>query len=581
MRNPGAGSVFKRLFWLFMIVVVVIYLLITGLFVRFVFQERQAEEDALSARVVSTAQLMEEQIRSVMSVQLQLFSDSRVAQMSLGLYADAYERSQLALELMDYISNTQRINSIIEDIIISFPLEGIELSVEHDFDRKDFSSPDSYRLSAMNPNQLIFHDGHVELMLAYPLGLVLDESYKPDFIIRSVLSAEHLQTSIRPLQLEEQGAFWLYRYNGQNDLLYTESELDFKVHDRWLEAWEKVDCPNDFSETVMVGGISYYITSSYIEDYNLMLVSYQNSNAIPWKMGHSLANMTIVFLIMGLLFLMLVLWANKSVSRPIRVIMDAFETVRAGHRTTRIYHDKKDEFGYMYASFNHMVDRIEELIKNVREQEALVQKAERIQLQSQINPHFLYNSFYNIKFMARNGDYDQIETFVTALAKYYRFLNKETSATIALSAEAAHMEHYIEIQQMRFGDIISVDIQPVPAEAACFKVPKLILQPIVENAYNYGLHNTLEDGRLWVRYRMEDKWLHIEIEDNGGSLTEEKITAISRQMNTFQGEALNHALTNIQRRLKLSFGDDCGMELSLGRENGMKVTLTFNTEVQL
>lgn len=564
-----------------MIVVVVIYLLITGLFVRFVFQERQAEEDTLSARVVSTAQLMEEQIRSVMSVQLQLFSDSRVAQMSLGLYADAYERSQLALELMDYISNTQRINSIIEDIIISFPLEGIELSVEHDFDRKDFSSPDSYQLSAMNPNQLIFHDGHVELMLAYPLGLVLDESYKPDFIIRSVLSAEHLQTSIRPLQLEEQGAFWLYRYNGQNDLLYTESELDFKVHDRWLEAWEKADCPNNFSETVTVGGISYYITSSYIEDYNLMLVSYQNSNAIPWKMGHSLANMTIVFLIMGLLFLMLVLWANKSVSRPIRIIMDAFETVRAGHRTTRIYHDKKDEFGYMYASFNHMVDRIEALIENVREQETLVQKAERIQLQSQINPHFLYNSFYNIKFMARNGDFDQIEAFVTALAKYYRFLNKETSAAIALSVEAAHMEHYIEIQQIRFGDIISVDIQPVPAEAASFKVPKLILQPIVENAYNYGLHNTLEDGRLWVRYRMEDKWLHIEIEDNGGSLTEEKIAAISRQMNTFQGEALNHALTNIQRRLKLSFGDNCGMELSLGQGNGMKVTLTFNTEVQL
>ena len=199
MKSQGTGSVFKRLFWLFMIVVVVIYLLITGLFVRFVLKERKAEENALFNRTVSTAQLMEEQIRSVMYVQLQLFSDSRVAQLSLGLYADAYERSQLALDLMEYINNTQRINSIIENIVISFPLEGIELSVDNGFDRKDFSTPESYHRGQNNPNQLIHHEDHVELMLFYPLALAEDESYVPDFVVRSILSHQHLQASIAPL----------------------------------------------------------------------------------------------------------------------------------------------------------------------------------------------------------------------------------------------------------------------------------------------------------------------------------------------------------------------------------------------
>lgn len=581
MKNWGAGSVFRRLFWLFMIVVVVIYLLITGLFVRFVQQERQAEENSLSARTASSAQLMEEQIRSVMNVQLQLFSDSRVAQLSLGVYADAYERSQLALELMDYIDNTQRINSIIEDIIISFPLEGIELSVQNGFDRKDFSSPDSYYRGRNNPNQLIHHEDHVELMLSYPLALAVDESYVPDFVVRSVLSEKHLQASIELLRNEEQGAFWLYRYKGQNDLLYTEDELDFEIHDKWLSLWEKIGCPDDFADTVNMDGTSYFITSSAIEDYNLVLVSYQDSNAIAWKMGNSLANMTIVFVVMGALFLMLVLWANKSVSRPIRIIMDAFETVRAGHRTTRIYHDKKDEFGYMYASFNHMVDRIEELINSVREQEALLQRAERIQLQSQINPHFLYNSFYNIKFMARNGDYEQIETFVTALAKYYRFLNKETDAVIPLSAELAHTENYIEIQQMRFSETISVDVQKLPEEVASLRVPKLILQPVVENAYNYGLQNVLEGGHLWIRYHIDENILHIDIEDNGGNMDETKIESMNRQMNTFSGDALNHALTNIHRRLQLSYGQNCGIQLSVGREKGLRVSLIFDTSTLL
>lgn len=581
MKSQGAGSVFKRLFLLFMAVVVVIYLLITGLFVRFVLKERKAEEKTLVDRTISTAQLMEEQIRSVMNVQLQLFSDSRVAQLSLGLYSDAYERGELALELMEYIDNTQSINSIIENIIISFPLEGIELSVTSGFDRKDFSSPESYHWGMNNPNQLIHHEDHVELRLFYPLALAADESYVPDFVIRSVLSGQHLQTSIAPLLNDEQGAFWLYHYKDQNELLYTETELDRQVHEKWLSAWKKAGCPEEFSDSVLVNGNSYFVISSSIEDYNLMLVSYQDSNAIPWRMGNSLANMTIVFLVMGVLFLMLILWANNSVSKPIRVVMEAFESVRAGQRAIRLHHDKKDEFGYIYSSFNHMADRIDELVENVREQEALLQKAERIQLQSQINPHFLYNSFYNIKFMARNGDTDQIEAFVTSLAKYYRFLNKETAQTISLAAEAEHMEHYIEIQQMRFSDIISVDIQKVPQEVASFKVPKLILQPIAENAYNYGFKDTLEGGKLCVRYLIDEKWLRIEIEDNGGNLTAEKAEAMTQQMNTFQGEALNHALTNIQRRLKLSFGDRCGMELSLSEGNGLKVTILLDTEMHL
>ena len=581
MEKQGAGSVFRRLFWLFIVVVLVIYLLVTGLFVRFVVKERQTEEKSLSSRVISSAELMEEQIRSVFSVQLQLFSDSRVAQLSLGLYADAYERSQLALELMEYIDNTQRINSVIENIVISFPLEGVEISVDSGFDRKDFSDPASYHRGINNPNQLVHHEDHVELMLFYPLALAEDETYVPDFVVRSVLAGEHMENSIAPLRGEDQGAFWLYRYNNRNDLLYTQNSLDYKVHERWLVSWEKAGYPRNYSKTIDVDGISYFVTSSAVDDYNLVLVSYQNSNAIAWKMGNSLANITVVFVVMGALFLSLVLWAKNSVSRPIRIILDAFETVRAGHRTTRIYHDKKDEFGYMYASFNHMVDRIEELIRSVREQEALLQRAERIQLQSQINPHFLYNSFYNIKFMARNGDFEQIETFVTALARYYRFLNKQTDAVIPLSVELDHTKNYIEIQQIRFGETIGVDVQELPEEVASLQVPKLILQPVVENAYNYGLQNVLEGGKLWIRYQLDGTILRIEIEDNGGNMDEAKIEAMRKQMNTFSGEALNHALTNIHRRLQLTYGENCGIELRVGGENGLCVSLLFNTSTEL
>lgn len=579
MKKLGTGSVFRRMFALFLLVVLVIYLVVAGLFVQYVNRERAIEENNLKSRVASSTRLIEEQIRSVANVQFQLFSDPRVAQVAHGLYSDDYERSQVILDLISYIQSTQRINSIIEDIILTFPLESIELSASDGYDRKIYTPP---KESRTNHNQLILQDDALELVIAYPLEMSLDANYIPDFMIRIVLSRDHLQSTIAPFRgNEHEGAFWIYRFEDQDTVLYDDSPLNTAVHESWEGAWLEAKKPQAYSDSIRSDGTEYFVSSAQIPDYNLLLVTYQDSDAMAWTMGNTLLNMAVIFLAMGVMFLMLILWANKSVSKPIYRIIEALETVRSGHETVRIYHHKKDEFGFIYDSFNHMVDRIEELIENVREKEALRQRAEMIQLQSQINPHFLYNSFYNIKFLAHNEEYEQIETLVTALAKYYRFLNKETDQVIALSGEVAHMENYIEIQQMRFGDMISVDIGKLPGELASFRVPKLILQPIVENAYNYGLRNTLEGGLLAVSYHQEGTQLYIDIEDNGGAMTEEKAAQISRQMNDFSGEALNHALTNIQRRLRLYYGENSGIELSVGGKKGLLVRVILDTDVRL
>lgn len=215
MTKRGTGSVFRRLFGLFMVVVVMIYAIIAGLFIQYVRHERQIEENALSNRVVGSARLLQEQIRSVINVQLQLFSDPRVAQASQGLFQDAYERSQLLLELVDYIQSTQRINSIIEDIVLSFPLEGIELSASGGYDRKDFRDPATYHVPNSGHRQLALVDGELELILAYPLSASLNENYVPDFVIRIVLARDHMQEFITPFcSTEQEGAFWIYSGEG-------------------------------------------------------------------------------------------------------------------------------------------------------------------------------------------------------------------------------------------------------------------------------------------------------------------------------------------------------------------------------
>lgn len=206
---------------------------------------------------------------------------------------------------------------------------------------------------------------------------------------------------------------------------------------------------------------------------------------------------------------------NSIVNKPLQEVVQALEAVQKGNLGIRINHRYQDEFQYVYSAFNEMAERIQELIDNVREQGRLLQNAELMQLQSQINPHFLYNSFYLIRIMAKNESYDQITAFVTSLAKYYRFLNKETEQNIPLAREAEHMQNYINIQQMRFGDKITVQMGAYPESCGDFRVPKLILQPVVENAYNYGMADILKDGMIAVGYGIREGFLYIAVEDNG------------------------------------------------------------------
>ena len=142
------------------------------------------------------------------------------------------------------------------------------------------------------------------------------------------------------------------------------------------------------------------------------------------------------------------------------------------------------------------------------------------------------------------------------------------------------MENYVEIQQMRFGERIAVSIAPVPEDAASFRVPKLILQPILENAYNHGLKDKLAGGLLRVSYRREAEYLLIVVEDNG-DFNPEQLEALRARVCDHEGEGAHHAMTNISRRLALAYGSDCGVLLAVGPLGGLQVTLKLNRTVHL
>ena len=574
MEKQGTSSVFKRLFLVFLGLVIVVYAVIAVFFLRYVQQQRKIEMTGQITRVSTSASVIEQQIRAVTNVQVQLLNDTRVKRLSLGLYGDGYERSQLILDLVSSIQTTQSMNSMIHDIILIFPGEHVSLSARDGYRRNEYDAAQFHAQSSSSTGQLSVTRGMLEMKVAYPLKNSVDENYIPDYEVRIILSPQYLNDYLESFRHKDlEGAFWVFDNGQTRKPLFTDKPSEIVMQNHWDEDWVNAGRPSAHTSQHMCEDGEYLFATKRLGEQSLILFTYQDTDVIAWGLDSTLIHMAVIIIGMGLMFWWIVVWANRAVNKPIRKIMEAFEKVRSGDMEIRIFHKSNDEFGYIYDSFNDTVEMIDALIDNVKEQKELLQNAELMQLQSQINPHFLYNSFYNIKFLAQNEEYEQIEAFVTALARYYRFINKETNLDVSLAAEVGHMENYIEIQQLRFGDKISVEKAELPENVKNMRVPKLVLQPIIENAYNYGLKDKLEGGLLRIEYQQQEQWLDIVIGDNGGAVTEEKLQQLRRQINTFEGDAANHAMTNINRRLQLSYGEEYGVKLDINEAGGLQVTL--------
>ena len=158
----------------------------------------------------------------------------------------------------------------------------------------------------------------------------------------------------------------------------------------------------------------------------------------------------------------------------------------------------------------------------------MVQRAELKQLQSQINPHFLYNSFFILHSMAKVGDLERIEEFTLMIGEYFRFITRNGEDFVALEDETRHSRMYTEIQKLRFSRRIKVQFGDLPEGLERVRVPKLIFQPIIENAYEHSLERT-EEGCLSVAFHRTGGFLQIIVE-NSGDISDQEIEQLRKRL---------------------------------------------------
>ncbi len=213
----------------------------------------------------------------------------------------------------------------------------------------------------------------------------------------------------------------------------------------------------------------------------------------------------------------------------------------------------------------------EPIEKQVRAEQRQLRKAEFELLQAQINPHFLYNTLDAIVWSAEAGNQKQVIQMVGSLSDFFRTSLNRGREIVTVREDLQHVCSYLEIQKIRYMDILEYEIL-VPEELNDYRIPKITLQPLVENALYHGIKNKRGGGKITLRGHEEKDFFTIEVEDNGIGMTEERLLAVRKGLSEkAPQESELYGLYNVNERIRLNFGDEYGIVISSEHEKGTVV----------
>lgn len=284
----------------------------------------------------------------------------------------------------------------------------------------------------------------------------------------------------------------------------------------------------------------------------------------------------VILLAMIVLFVLFGLLIRNIIAKPIGKILEGFDSVAQGDTSVRIRDTAQGEFEDIYNHFNTSIEKLDNLIVREYQAHMAAQRAEIKHLQTQIQPHFLYNAFAQMYWLCQMEGCDQAAEYALLLSGYYQYITRPggTDSMVMLSEEIEHARKYIQIQQTRFVNRLNVHIE---ADESCLNVsvPKLVLQPIIENSIKHCIER-YDECRLNVRLsvKMDDEGTILVIEDDGKMLKDEDLERQKKRLENPESSGGGNGLVNVHTRLKLSGRSD-GVMLSRSEMGGLCLTIKF------
>lgn len=365
-------------------------------------------------------------------------------------------------------------------------------------------------------------------------------------------------------------------YSASGDVIVNKSQSLASVH-TIIQALPGEVLGDRGKLNVDIHGKQYVAHYSKSEISNWYLIDYVPVEEVLEPINKS---MTMFYITLGLLILMAVMsiyYLYMKVRLPIKELIQQMYRLKRGDYKARIVKSYPNEFGVISTRFNEMSEQIGQLIEQVYLHEIRYRDAVMKQLQSQINPHFLYNCFYFITSMAKLGENDAIVAMSVNLGDYYRYTTRVENQIVSLEDELRLVNNYLSIQKLRMNRM-NYELD-VPAEMLGVRVPRLLVQPIVENAIIHGFEKMPGQVTLRVIGTIATDRYTLSVEDNGAGMTEEELEALTAKLARPMELSTGCGLWNINERVKHHFGEGSGIDIVRKKEGGVKVSMYWRRKV--
>jgi two-component system, sensor histidine kinase YesM len=295
-----------------------------------------------------------------------------------------------------------------------------------------------------------------------------------------------------------------------------------------------------------------------------------------------------IIILISILLALFISWIlYRNITSPLKMLSRGMHQIRKGFYHVHLRKERNDEFGFLMDSFNQMAQQQGYLIRDIYEQQIQRSKTDLKFLQSQINPHFLYNTLDSIYWAARNYEADEISEMVLNLSKFFRLSLSKGKETFTMEETVEHLQYYMRIQQLRLLDKFTYEVR-LAESTKKLSIVKLILQPMVENAIFHGLEKRREDGgELTIVSDIENNRLRIQVTDNGIGMDEDRLQYVKQRLSEVKvnssliTEDTNtdlFGIRNVKARLLLYYGEQADLQFESKKFQGTVVRIFIPLE---
>ncbi len=535
---------------------------------------RETLENSASRQLEFTIQQMEQSLRQLERQTVLLVNDSTIKGYASSLEFPEYlDHLLIRKTVEEKLTLQSQAEPLIHNLTVYWPSiqEVISTAGTTAFDYEELvKKPKNRWFVGNDQGKLTFH-----LLFAYPAIAAPDLSNIVSMVELSI-SSDYLRSILRGLDASGNGKSLFY-FPGADPV--GSDNADMNLFPRLME--EKVFDGNTSAQprlTILdMEGEEYLVQAILIPSLGGTIVSYIQLNEFlsPLQRVNWLVNGSLLFLFVAGIAISYLFFRHFRM--PFGYLVRKIESLGAGDYASRALVKTNTEFDYLFERFNDMASRIQSLIVNVYEEKVRTREAEYKHLQSQINPHFLYNCLFYIVSMA-NKSPAAVISMAKNLSEFYRYITRKPGTNTTMEDEVRLIESYLEVQSLR-NKRLKYKIE-IPASMLALSVPTLMLQPIVENAVVHGLEQKRDAGYILIRGTITDHYYFIHVDDDGAGLSDEEIQSLKERVrnNLAITDEMGCGLWNVHHRLVHRFGSNSGLSFSVNEQGGLRVTLQLSSK---